>query len=149
MNKWLATLRAEMIRVTTHITVIYFEWTELFSDVPPLKNRLQPICAVLKQHNRGMKVFVANLLPRIPNSPMRNHLESDFILVQAVRSINRALKKVHLLSLYEHFTSSKGGRVIQPTQKYFQESGQLTRLGCLTFWECMLREVGVKPYWFD
>ena len=75
-------------------------------------------------------------------------MESNFILLQAVRSINRALKKVHFMSLYEHFVS-KRGKIIKPMHKYFQEDGQLTQLGCMTVRECILWEAGLKTYWFQ
>ena len=68
--------------------------------------------------------------------------------LQAIRSTNRVIKKVFYLSVFEHFTSSKRNRIITPTYKYFQEDQQLTRLGCLTIRECMLREAGMKQYWF-
>ena len=69
------------------------------------------------------------------------------MLLQAVRSVNCALGKVHFLSAYEHFVS-KRGKLIKPTHKYFREDGQFTVLGCLVFHECLLREAGLKSYWF-
>ena len=147
LSKWLTGLHAGMIRIITNIVVLYFEQIELIPDVPPLKNKLQAICTVIRQHQKGVKIFVGNILPKVRKTPMYNRWENNFNLVQAVRSINRVIQKVHFLSLHEHFTSSKG-KVIKPTHQYFDENGQLTYLGCLTFRECMLREIGVKPYWF-
>ena len=74
--------------------------------------------------------------------------EVNLMLLQVVRSVSRAVGgKVHFLSICEHFISKKG-KIIKPTYKYFQEQGDLTPLGCLVFRECVMCEVGIKPYWF-
>ena len=69
-------------------------------------------------------------------------------LMETVISINRRIKKVFLLSLYEHFVA-ENGCLITPGHKYFREDGHLTKLGCMTMRECIFRETGMKTYWFD
>ena len=145
---WLSALRAESIRIKCNTVVMYFERSQEY-DVPPLKNALQAICKTVRQHNPGVRIFISNLLPRISSSPVRKPLgEANYILLQAVRSINRVMGKVHFLSLREHFIS-KSGRVIRPTCQFFREDNeQLSSYGCMVFRECLLRETGLKSYWF-
>ena len=149
LNRWVSALRAETIRVCSNNVVLYLEETSRVHDVPPLKNKLQAICEVLRQHRKGVKIFIANLLPKPSSSPVCHaRMESDFILLQAIRGVNRSIKKVHYLSIFEHFVARKSGRIIRPTHKYFQENSELTRLSCLIFCECLMREIGIKNYWF-
>ena len=49
--------------------------------------------------------------------------------------------------MYEYFVSRKG-KVIQPTGSYFVDNGRLTELGCMLFREVVMRESGIKSYWF-
>ena len=147
-RQWLAALRAETIRISCNAVLLYFEKSTTFDDAPPLKNNLEAICKVIRQHKRGVKIFVSNLLPQPSHSPVgKPRVESNYILLQAVRSVNQFLKKVHFLSVYEHFMSSKG-KIIKPTHKYFQDNQQLTSLGCLMVRECWMQEAGLKTYWF-
>ena len=91
-------------------------------------------------------MFIANVLLKPSSSlgnQIRTRLESDFVLLQAVRGTNRA-QKIHYLSIFEHFMSTKSGRIIKPTHKYFQEDGELTKLGCMVFHERIFRETGLK-----
>ena len=37
---------------------------------------------------------------------------------------------------------------MKPVDNYYTGE-QLMPLGCLVFHECLLREIGVKSYWFD
>ena len=150
LQQWLTALRAETVRVEEHIgtVVLYLEKSLTFEDVPPLKNGLQAIFKVIRQHNRNCRIFISNLLSMPSNSPIgKPRVQSNFILLQAVRSINRILRKVHFLTVYEHFVSHKG-KILRPTHHYFQENGQLTPLGCMVLRECFLREAGHKTYWF-
>ena len=127
---------------------MYFEETEGFEDVPPLKNKLQALCHVVKQHNPSARIFISNLLPRISRSPVKKPRgENEFLLLQAVRSVNRVLTRVHFMTLYQHFVSKKG-TVIQPAHRYLDQQENLTVLGCLTFRECMLCEARLKGNWF-
>ena len=148
-KQWLVALRAETVRITCNTVILYFEQTQEMGmeEVPRLKNALQAICRTIRQHKKDTRIFVANLLPQIGVSPLRRAIDSKFALLQAVRSVNRAIKKVHFLSVFEHFTSKKG-KVIKPTHHYFQENNQLTQYGCLIFHECLMRESGIKGYWF-
>ena len=148
-NKWVSALRSESVRVKCHTVILYLEKTQEIADVPPLKNHLHTICKILRQHNRGICIFVSNFLPRIPGTPLgRAPTEVHFMLLQAVHSVNRAVGKVHYLSTYEHFVSSKNHRIIRLTHHYFRENGQLTHFGCMILRECFLREAGPKSYWF-
>ena len=147
---WIAALRAETIRIKCNTVVLYLEKSQHYEDVPPIKNALHTICRTIRQHNNSARIFIANYLPTVTSSPVRRTLtEANFTLLQAVRSINRAIGKVHYLSLYKHFVSGKSGRVIRPTHKYFREDNiQLSSYGCMVFRECLVREAGLKQYWF-
>ena len=148
---WISALRAETIWVKCNTVVLYFEKSQDYEDVPPVKNSLHTICKVLHQHNQTVCIFIANILPKASASPVRRVLaetKNNFVLLQAVHSVNRALGKVHYLSIYEHFTSQSGS-VIRPVHKYFkQDNVQLSSYGCLIFRECVMREAGIKSYWF-
>ena len=118
-QNWISALRAETIRVKSNTAVLYLEKCQDYQDVVPIKNSLQTICKTLKQHNRDIRIFIANFLPTATRSPVKTALaESNFNLLQAVRSVNRVLGKVHFLSVYEHFVS-KTGSIIRPTHKFF------------------------------
>ena len=145
---WIAALRAETVRIQANTVVLYLEETLAYEDVPPLKNNLHTMCKTIRQHCRGARIFIANLLPQIQHSLLgRPRVESNFTLLQAIRNVNRALSKTHYLSVYEHFVSNKG-KVIRPLHKYFQENDQLTNYGCLILRECLLCEAGLKTDWF-
>ena len=45
--------------------------------------------------------------------------------------------------------SKRKDQVIKPADHYFLGEGGMTEWGCLIFRECMMREVGIKSYWFD
>ena len=149
-RKWISALRAEMVRVDCHTVILYLERIQQYEAVPPLKNNLHTMCKILRQHYQGVRIFVSNLLPRAQgSSPLsRPMAEVNYILLQAVRSVNQALGKVFFLSTFEHFVSSRNCRIIKPTHMYFRQDGELTQLGCITLRECFLREAGLKPYWF-
>ena len=145
---WTASLRAESIRIQCHSVIQYFEMAQNM-EVQPLKNALQALCRVIRQHSWGARIYVANLLPQVHASPVTRPLsETNFVILQVARGVNRALSKIHFLSTFEHFVSKWGNRIIKPTHKYFGETGELTGFGCLILRECFLREAGLKPYWF-
>ena len=129
--------------------MLYLENTATYSDIPPLKNGLQSLCKAIRQHHRTCRMFITNLLPSPSSSPQRrtrNHAE--FTLLQAIRSANRALGKIHYLSLFEHFVSCRKTTTIRPTHKYFTEDFGLTPLGCMVMRECIIWEAGLKTYWW-
>ena len=149
-QQWLSALCTETIRIdsNTSVVILYLEKSLMYEDAPPLKNGLQAICKVIGQHSKGIHIFVSNLLPKPSSSLLgKPRVESNFILLQAVRSVNRVLKKIHFLTVFEHSTSQKG-RIIRPTHQYFPEDGQLTAMGCMVLRECFMREAGLKTYWF-
>ena len=135
---WIAALCAEMVCITCDTVVLYLEKSEEIQEVPPLKNALQ--------HKPGERIFISNMLTKVSSSPLRRSVDSGFTLLQAIRSVNRVLHRVHYLSIFEHFFSK--GRIIKPTHQFFREDGHLTTYGCLIFRECILGESGLKPYWF-
>ena len=131
LDQWLSALRAEIIRVSsyTNTVVLYLEITQRYTVVPHLKNKLQAICAAIKKHNKGTKIFISNTLPDASSSPMSvSRLETNFVLLQAVRSINRSLGKIHFMTLHEHFVSSKG-KLIPPVQKILCNESTTYRIG--------------------
>ena len=147
-QQWVAALRAEIIRVKTNTTLLYLEKAQDYADVPPIKNGLYSICKVLRQHNPTMRIFIANMLPQVAGSPVKK-VESNFVLLQAVCSVNRAMEKIHFLSIHEHFIL-KSGSVIRPVSEFFMpDNVQLTEYGCMVFRECVLREARLKKYWFE
>ena len=150
-KQWISALRAEIIRVKCHTVILYLEKVQEYDQVPPLKNALQTVCKIIKQHSRDARIFMSNLLPHVSQSPIRRKplAEVNFTLLQAVQSVNRAMGgKIHFLSVYEHFVSHKG-KIIWPTHKFFQEDNvQLSLFGCMILRECFLCEAGLKPYWF-
>ena len=149
LHNWITALRVGSIRITCNTVVLYFEYTLKIDDVPPLKNALETLCRVIRQYQPGSRIFVSNLLPRISKSPVGRPIEeTNFTLLQAIRSVNRAMGRVFYLSVYEHFVS-KRGKVITPIHKYFKENEELTNYGCMILRECFLRETGLKGYWFS
>ena len=146
LKKWVAALRAKIVRIQCNTVVLYLERTEDILDVPPLKNALHSICKTIQQHKAGAHIFISNMLPKVSGSPLRRSAESSFNLLQAVRSTNRALLKVHYLSIFEHFCSK--GKIVKPTHRFFAQDGQLTQYGCLILRDCIMQEVGIKSYWF-
>ena len=147
-KQWIEALTAEIICISCSTVILYLERVKDYEDVPPIKNPLQTICKIIRQHKKEARVFIANVLPRASWSPM-DRPDNHFILLQAVCSINRILRKVHYLSIQEHLISKKG-KVIKPVHKYFQgDNTQLPVLGCMVVRECFLREAGLKKYWFE
>ena len=103
-QEWIAALRAEVIRVKSNTVVIYFEKTQDYQDVIPVKNSLHTICKVIRQHNHAIHIFIANFLPKASTSPLRKgepENTANFILLQAVRSINSAINITHPPTLWE------------------------------------------------
>ena len=47
---WISALRAEVIHIQGSVVVLYFEKTQEFTDVPPLKSSLHTLCKVIRQH---------------------------------------------------------------------------------------------------
>ena len=122
LKQWLSALRAEVIRITCGTVILYLEKTQDYSEVAPLKNNLQAVCKVIRQHNRNTRIFIVNMLPKPSHSPVsKGRLQTDFVLLQAIRSLNRSMGKIHYLSIFEHFISKKG-HIIRLTHKYYQES---------------------------
>ena len=149
VKRWAQAIKLGEIWINCSIIVLYLEGTQTWRDVLPLKNALQALCRVIKHHSSDPRIFISNHLPRVSGSPMQPLVtHTNFTLQQATRSICRVLGWVFELSIYEHFVTSKHSRILRPTQVYFEGARGLTRLGCMVFHECLLREVGLKSYWF-
>ena len=149
IKRWIAALQAETIWIQCHSVILFLERAQNL-EVPPLKNAIQTLCRVIQQHSRGARIFISNLFPRAHRSPLDRALtETNYVILQATRSVNQALTKVHYLSVFEHLVSKRGNKIIRPTHQYFDEKQQLTRYRCLIVRECFLREAGLKPYWFN
>ena len=147
---WNQVLRLGAIQLGFHSVVLYLEANGSWQDVPPIKNSLTVLCKTIRSLGDNPRIFVSNHLPRSGVNPVGYPVaHSNFILQQAIRSTSRALKGgVFKLSLYEHFIS-KRGKVLRPQDQIFMEEGTLTWFGCLIFWECLMRETGLKGYWFS
>ena len=147
MRQLVTALRVGSIWITCDTVVLYLEKMHEFAA----KNALENLCHIIRQHRRDACIFVSNSLPALPCSPLRKSVqEGNFLLLQAVCSVNRAIPKgkVHYLSVFEHFVSKKG-KIIWPTHQYFKENAQLMVYGCMIFRECLMREARLKTYWFE
>ena len=150
LKRWTQAVRLGEIRISSTTVILYLESSRNWVDVPPIKNALQTLCKTIRNNSNcnDPRIFIANHLPRVSSSPVQQSVpHSNFTLQQAVRSICRSIGKVYELSIYEHFISSKG-KMIRPSHKYFADQDNLIPFGCLVFRECVLRETGVKGYWF-
>ena len=119
LKRWTPELRAKSIRIQCHSVILYMEKAQNM-EVPPLKNALQTLCRVIRQHRRGARIYISNLLPRVYSTLLQRPItDINFVILQAVRSVNRALTKIHFLTVHEHFVSKRGNRIIKPTHLYF------------------------------
>ena len=149
IKRWVRAIRTGEIRISCNTVVLYLETTRNWMDVPPVKNILHTLCKTIKLHAAGPRVFVANHLPRVTSSPVNLPvINTNFTLQQATRSVCRAMGGVFEMSIHEHFVSRKG-KLIKPRHRYFVDEGALSTWGCMIFRECLLREAGVKGYWFS
>ena len=151
IKRWSPALRLGSIRLEgpIHHVALYLEGTRSWNDPPPIKNTLRTLCKTIKNHANNPKIFVCSHLPRVGCHPVQYPVvQSNFTLQQAVRSVARAMKGgVFELSMFEHFISKKG-KLLQPQDLVFGEGESLTEYGCMVFRECLMREVGIKSYWF-
>ena len=150
IRRWIQAVKTGEILINSYTVILYLESTRNWDAVPPIKNCLHALCKAIKNHAPDPRVFVVNPLPLVSTSPITTPMvNSNFTLQQATCSICRAIGRVFELSMYEHFVSSRSGKIIKPVSKYFTESGGLSSFGCLVFRECLLREAGLKSYWFS
>ena len=150
LKRWNLAIKMGTIKLECNTVVLYLESTRSWQDVPPIKNSLHMLCKTIKNLGNNPRIFISNHLPRVDHSPVQYPItQSNFILQQAVRSVQRAMKGgVFELSMFEHFISSKG-RVIKPKDQVFVDADRLTAYGCMLFRECLMHEAGIKTYWFD
>ena len=69
LRKWMSALRSEIVCMSCFTVVLYLEKVQEFEDVPPHKNGLQVICKIIRQHKKGTRIFISNLLPTPSKSP--------------------------------------------------------------------------------
>ena len=151
LSRWSQAIKTGDIGIHSNNIFLYLESTRNWLDVPPIKNALHSLCKVIRSHANANdpRIYISNHLPRISGSPLRVPIHNlNFTQQQAIRSVGRALGRVFEVSVHEHFVSSRKGRVIKPVHKYFIEDGALSQMGCMVFRECVLRETGLKSYWF-
>ena len=119
------------------------------AGLPPIKNSLHGLCKTIKNLGNNPRIFISNHLPCVEHRPVCQPIsQSNFVLQQAIRSVNRAMSGgIFELTIYEHFVSSKG-RIIKPKDQVFMDAESLTQYGCMVFHECAMRETGIKGYWF-
>ena len=148
LKRWSQAIKLGQLHINSHTVTLYLESVQYWTDMPPIKNGLTSLCRVIKSHGMEPRIFVSNHLPRWAASPVTSPVSQfNFTLQQGIRSTCRSIGSVYELSLYKHFTSAKG-RIIKPADKYF-ELGSLSWFGCVIARECILREVGLKGYWFE
>ena len=149
-TQWVEAFREAQIPVERKV-LIYFEmWSQVATPIP-LKNAILALCRAIKSTNAEARIYISNLLPKIGPTPVlgRDIDSTNQALMEVVLSVNRQLEgNIFLCSMHEHFSTRKSG-LITPAHKYFRANGDLTVLGCLTFRECAMRELGLKSYWFD
>ena len=147
VKRWGQAICLGEVQITSPIVVLYLEGTKNWMDIPPIKNSLQALCKVIRNHSLGVRIFVSNHLPQITSSPVQQPVSaSNFTLQLAVRSVERAVGGgVFELSIFEHFMLKKG----KMAKDLFVQADKLSQEGCLVFRECVLHEVGVKSYWFE
>ena len=150
LAQWNQAIRTRIIDVEPYPKIlIYFKLVGNIEVPDPLKNSLEAVCRSVRSQNKECLIYICNLLPHLGAAPILDPSvkQTNESLLQAVTSINRKMTRVHYLSIHEHFASSSG--LISPSHRYFCADGHLTRLGCLTFRECLFREAGMKTYWFE
>ena len=120
------------------------------SGAIPLKNVVLALCRSIRSINSDCRIFIANLPPAIQRAPVlgKRIPELNEEILEVVLSTNRLMKKVHLLSIYEHLMGSDN-KIASPVQRYYCKELEFTCLGCGIFREIVLCEIGAKPYWFE
>ena len=145
---WVTKLQQCSLLIRTHIVVLYLQkLRNMAHTAATLKNRLAQVCRSVRSASLDCRIYVCNTLPSGTNSLMENQQITLYnkSLFEATLHVNRKLEKVYYVSMNVHFMD-EGGHTITPLHKYFCESNDLTRLGCLIFWGCLVREVGITSY---
>ena len=142
VKRWGQAIHLGEVRITSPIVVLYLEGTKNWRDIPPIKNSLQALCKVIRNHSLGVRIFVSNHLPQITSSPVQQPVSASNFMLQLARAVGGG---VFELSIFEHFVSKKG----KMAKDLFVQADKLSQEGCLVFCECVLCEVGVKSYWFE
>ena len=150
LKRWNQAIKLGNIRVQSFTVILYLEATRAWMDAPPVKNSLTTLCNTIRAHGNNPRIFVCNHLPYVGTSPIQYPVpHSNFTLQQAIRSTSRSLKgMIFELSVFEHFTSTRG-KTLKPRDQFFLDVDNLTPLGCMVFCECIMRECGIKSYWFE
>ena len=147
--RWNAMIRSRELNVQFYNIVLCIRKLQELRELP-LQNTLQALCRSIRAANPECRIFVSNMPPNPNSTPVLGRRISVFNLElqQAVEGIRQRLMKVHFLAIYEHFTDSSSGRTISPVKSYFRSEQEFTKLGCAMFREFLLREAGLKSYWF-
>ena len=152
IKRWAQAVKLGHIQLQHTTVIIYLEGTQFWEDVPPIKNTLHTLCKAVRHLGVNPRIFIANHIPLPRGSPLKAPEKvkaSNFIQQQAIRSVARAMGRIFEISVFEHFVSSKKNKLLSPVGTYFMDDGMLTKHGCLVLRECLLREAGLKPYWFS
>ena len=140
LSQWLEHLRTQQLTIKAHNVVLYLHKLRHETHLTLLKNRLAQLCRVVRAAAPECRIFLSDMLPTestLENDQITRHNGQLFI---AVQHVNCDLERVFYLSMRIHFND------IVPWMDYFKRSGELTRLGCLTFRGCLAREVGITNY---
>ena len=148
--KWSAVIKSRELRLHTYFNIILCLQKLYKLEGPPLTNSLQALARAIKSANPECRLFIANLPPSPQSSPVLGKRISSFNeeLLQAVINISRRMNKIHHLSIYEHLIDSTG-KLLSPVKYYFRSDDQLTKVGCALVRDFIMREAGMKTYWFD
>ena len=120
IKDWSLSIKDGFVDTKCHTLVLYLEGLASWSEVPPIKNCLQAIATALRKKHPRNRIFVSNLLPANTSPISMSRDKFNFVLTQATCSVSRALGKIHVLSLYEHFVSDTG-RMVKLADQYFKQ----------------------------
>ena len=103
--RWNIDIRVRRVDVAGFFNVVFcLNKLKNIDGAAPLKNSIQALCRSVRSVNGDCRIFVANLLPMTNTAVLaRRILSLNEDIRVAVQSTTRALKKVHLMSVYEHY----------------------------------------------
>ena len=147
--KWIAVIRSRELDLRPFLNVVMCFSKIKSLDGLQLRNTVQSIARAVRMANHDCRIFFANLPPTPQSPPVLGRRISAFNadLLEAVHSVGKKMLKVHLITVHEHLMD-KTGKILSPVRLYFKDQQEFTKLGCALFREIIMREAGMKPYWF-
>ena len=150
--RWNAVIRSQQIGIQYINVVVCLRKLARVDGVTPLKNAIQCLSRSIRTVNPDCRIFFTNLPPNPQGVTPVLGKRIPIINLEIQQAIEMVCRqgfiKLHFLSVYEHLVDARG-RVITPVQKYFRHEQEFTTAGCALFREIIMREAGMKTYWFD